>query len=80
MLGIIHEVILIAMIILAFVIIEEGNLIAAVIELGLLSIFLVIVMFQLKAPDVALSATVIGALLVGVFLYTIEEVKKSKSA
>ena len=79
MLGIIHEVILIAMIILAFIIIEENNLIAAVIELGLLSIFLVIVMFQLKAPGVALSGTVIGALIVGTFLYTVEEVKKSRN-
>ncbi len=79
MLGIIHEVILIAMIILALLIVEEDNLLAAVIELAMLSVFLVIIMFQLKAPDVALSATVIGALMIGIFIYTIEGVKGSKS-
>lgn len=78
MLGIIHEVILIAMIVLALIIVLEDDLLAAVIELALLSIFLAIVMFQLRAPDVALSATVIGALMIGIFIYTIEEVKRSK--
>ncbi|MFO7991896.1 MAG: hydrogenase subunit MbhD domain-containing protein [Thermoplasmata archaeon] len=79
MLGIIHEVILISMIVLALIIVEEKDLLNAVVELALLSTFLIVVMFQLKAPDVALSAAVIGALMIGTFIYTIEGVKKSKS-
>lgn len=80
MLEIIHEVILIAMIILALIIVEEDRLLNAVVELALLSTFLIVTMFLLKAPDVALSAAVVGALLIGAFIYTIEGVKKSKSA
>jgi len=79
MLEIIHEIILIAMIILAVIIVEEDKLLNAVVELALLSTFLIIVMFLLQAPDVALSAAVVGALLIGAFIYTIEGVKKSKS-
>ena len=79
MLGIIHEIILIAMIILALITVEMKNLLNAVIGLAMLSTFLIIIMFQLKAPDVALSAAVIGALMIGTFIYTIEGVKKSKS-
>ncbi len=80
MLGIIHEIILIAMIVLAVIIVEEDELLNAVVELALLSTFLIVVMFLLQAPDVALSAAVVGALLIGAFIYTIEGVKKSKSA
>lgn len=79
MLEIIHEIILIAMIILALIIVEEDRLLNAVVELALLSTFLIVTMFLLKAPDVALSAAVVGALLIGAFIYTIEGVKKSKS-
>ncbi len=79
MLGIIHEIVLIAMIVLAVIIILEEGRLKAVIELALLSVLLVIIMFQLQAPDVALSATVIGALMIGAFIYAIEEVKKSRS-
>lgn len=79
MLGIIHEVVLIAMILLAVVIIEQRNLIKAVIAFALLNLMLAIALFQLKAPDVALSAIVVSALLIGIFLYTIEEVGASKS-
>lgn len=79
MLGIIHEVILLSMIFLALIIVEEDDLLNAVIELALLSTFLIVIMFQLKAPDVALSAAVIGALLIGTFIYTIEGVKRSKN-
>ncbi|MFW6176339.1 MAG: hydrogenase subunit MbhD domain-containing protein [Thermoplasmatota archaeon] len=78
MLEIIHEIILIAMIILAIIIVEENELLNAVVELALLSTFLIVTMFLLKAPDVALSAAVVGALLIGAFIYTIEGVKKSK--
>ncbi len=79
MLGIIHEIILIAMIILAVIIVEEDKLLNAVVELALLSTFLIVIMFLLQAPDVALSAAVVGALLIGAFIYTIEGVKKSKN-
>jgi len=79
MLEIIHEIILIAMIILAIIIVEEDKLLNAVVELALLSTFLIVIMFLLQAPDVALSAAVVGALLIGAFIYTIEGVKKSKN-
>ena len=78
MLGIIREIILIAMIVLAIIIVEEDELLNAVVELALLSTFLIVIMFLLKAPDVALSAAVVGALLIGAFIYTIEGVRKSK--
>ncbi len=67
------------MIVLAVIIVEEDELLNAVVELALLSTFLIVIMFQLKAPDVALSAAVIGALMIGTFIYTIEGVKKSKN-
>lgn len=78
MLEIIREIILIAMIVLAIIIVEEDELLNAVVELALLSTFLIVIMFLLKAPDVALSAAVVGALLIGAFIYTIEGVRKSK--
>ena len=73
---IIHEILLIVMIIISIAVIEEENLIGAVIEFSLLSLIFVIVLFQLKAPDVALSSIVVGALIIGVFIFTIEEVRQ----
>ncbi|MFP4000275.1 MAG: hydrogenase subunit MbhD domain-containing protein [Thermoplasmata archaeon] len=75
MLRIIRELMLIAMIILAVVIVSEDKAIKAVIELALLSLMFVGVLFLLQAPDVALSAIVVGAILLGIFLYTIQEVE-----
>ena len=72
---IIHELLLVSMIILSIAVIEEKNLIGAVIEFSLLSLIFVIILFQLEAPDVALSAIVVGALIIGVFIFTIEEVE-----
>ncbi len=72
---IIHEILLVSMIILSIAVIEEKNLIGAVIEFSLLSLIFVITLFQLEAPDVALSAIVVGALIIGVFIFTIEEVE-----
>lgn len=79
MLGIIHKVILIAMMILAIIIIEEDTSIRAVMELALFSLLFVVSLFLLKAPDVALSAIVVGAIVLGLFLYTIEEVEGLKN-
>ncbi len=73
MIKIIHEFILIGMIILALVIVEEEDLLQAVIGFALLQTLLVISLFLLKAPDVALSAIVVGALIIGIFIYTIQE-------
>lgn len=73
MIKIIHEFILIAMIILALVIVAEEDLLRAVIGFALLQTLLVISLFLLKAPDVALSAIVVGALIIGIFIYTIQE-------
>ncbi len=75
MLGIIHEIVLISMIILSFLVIEDKNLISAVIKFALVSLLMVLALFYLKAPDVALSAIVVGALVIGLFIYTIEEVE-----
>ncbi len=79
MLGIIHEIVLIAMMLLAVVVIEQRNLLRAVIAFALLNLMLTVALFQLKAPDVALSAIVVSAVLIGIFLYTIEEVSTSKN-
>ncbi|MGC9307420.1 MAG: hydrogenase subunit MbhD domain-containing protein [Thermoplasmatota archaeon] len=79
MLGIIHEIVLIAMILLAVAVIEQKHLLKAVIAFALLNLMLTIALFQLKAPDVALSAIVVSALLIGIFLYTIEEVGTSRN-
>ncbi|MBO8174281.1 MAG: DUF4040 domain-containing protein [Thermococcus sp.] len=76
--GIIHEFLLFVMIVIAIAVIEENNLISAVVKYALLSLVFILVLFQLKAPDVALSAIVVGAIIIGIFLFTIEEVEKSE--
>ncbi|ALM75509.1 Na+/H+ antiporter, MbhD-like subunit [Thermococcus barophilus] len=65
------------MVITALAVIEERDLVVAVVKYALLSLIFVLVLFQLKAPDVALSAIVVGAVIIGIFLFTIEEVEKS---
>jgi multicomponent Na+:H+ antiporter subunit A len=77
--AIIHEILLIFIVILAVLTVEQRDLIKAVISFALLNLILAIVLFQLKAPDVALSAIVVSALLIGIFLYTIREVNKLRS-
>ncbi len=73
--AIILKILLISMIVVSVAVVEERNLIAAVIDFSLLSLIFVVVLFQLKAPDVALSAIVVGALVIGIFIFTIEEVR-----
>ncbi|GEM_PF-556125 len=75
MLGIIHELLLIGMIVTAVIIVLETKTIRAVLELALFSLLFVIVLFLLKAPDVALSAIVVGAMILGLLLYTVQEVE-----
>jgi uncharacterized MnhB-related membrane protein len=79
MLEIIHEIVLLLMLLLAVVIIEERNLIKATIGFALLSLMFAVALFQLHAPDVALSAIVVNALLLGIFIYVIEGVMTSKN-
>ncbi|NJF24451.1 hydrogenase subunit MbhD domain-containing protein [Thermococcus sp. Bubb.Bath] len=74
MLGTIHEVLLMAIILLSVSVIEAGKLTSAVLRYGLLSLAFIIVLIQLRAPDVALSAVVVGAIVTGLFLYAIKEV------
>lgn len=74
--GIILELLLVAMIILSMAVIEEKNLVNAVVKYAFLSLAFVLVLVLLKAPDVALSAIVVGAVVIGVFLFTIREVEK----
>ena len=74
--GIIHEVLLIALILSSIAVIEEKRLVSAVIKYALMGLIFIVVLLQLRAPDVALSAIVVGAIVIGVFLYTIKEVEK----
>ncbi|RLF77518.1 sodium:proton antiporter [Thermococci archaeon] len=74
--GIIHEVLLIALILSSVAVIEEKRLVSAVIKYALMGLIFIVVLLQLRAPDVALSAIVVGAIVIGVFLYTIKEVEK----
>ena len=74
MLGTILDVVFIAMVILAVAVIEEKNLVSAIVKYSLLSLLFVLALFELRAPDVALSAIVVGAVVIGLFLFTIEEV------
>ncbi|MDK2784123.1 MAG: energy-converting hydrogenase subunit [Thermococcaceae archaeon] len=76
MAGIILDVLLLVMIVLSIAVIEEKNLVNAVVKYAFLSLAFVLVLTLLKAPDVALSAIVVGAVVIGVFLFTIREVEK----
>ncbi len=71
----VFEIMLLLMIVLAIVAIEDRNLIGSIIELSLLTLVFGTVLFMLKAPDVALSALVVGGIIIGLFLYTIREVE-----
>lgn len=74
--GIIHEALLIALILSAVTVVEERHMVSAVVKYALMSLLFIIILLQLRAPDVALSAIVVGAIVIGVFLYTIKEVEK----
>ncbi|ASJ10571.1 sodium:proton antiporter [Thermococcus sp. P6] len=74
--GTILELLLIVMIILSIAVVEEENLVNAVVKYAFLSLAFVLALVLLKAPDVALSAIVVGALVIGLFLFTIREVEK----
>ena len=74
--GIIHEALLIALILSSIAVIEEKRLVSAVIKYALMGLIFIVVLLQLRAPDVALSSIVVGAIVIGVFLYTIKEVEK----
>ncbi|HDH44701.1 MAG TPA: DUF4040 domain-containing protein [Thermococcus sp.] len=74
--GIILEILFIIMIVLSIAVIEEKNLVNAVVKYAFLSLTFVLVLVLLKAPDVALSAIVVGAVVIGAFLFTIREVEK----
>ncbi|AFL95631.1 putative multisubunit sodium/hydrogen antiporter, MnhG subunit [Thermococcus cleftensis] len=76
MLGTILDVLFVTMIILAIAVVEEGNLVTAIVKYSLLSLLFILALFELNAPDVALSAIVVGAVVIGVFLFTVEEVRK----
>jgi len=74
--GIILEILFIIMIFLSIAVVEEKNLVNAVVKYAFLSLTFVLVLVLLKAPDVALSAIVVGAVIIGAFLFTIKEVEK----
>ncbi|KUH33444.1 sodium:proton antiporter [Thermococcus celericrescens] len=76
MLGTILDVVFLAMMILAVAVVEERNLVSAVVKYSLLSLLFILALFELNAPDVALSAIVVGAIVIGVFLFTIKGVTR----
>ncbi|MCK4247053.1 MAG: DUF4040 domain-containing protein [Methanomicrobia archaeon] len=76
MLEIIHEILLILLVVLAIIIIESKNFISAVIIYGVLSAIFAVVLFQLQAPDVALSSIVAGVALFGTFIFVIRKTEE----
>ncbi|NJE02253.1 hydrogenase subunit MbhD domain-containing protein [Thermococcus sp. JdF3] len=74
--GTILDVVFLAMMILAVAVVEERNLVSAVVKYSLLSLLFILALFELNAPDVALSAIVVGAIVIGVFLFTIKGVTR----
>jgi multicomponent Na+:H+ antiporter subunit A len=76
MLEIIHEILLIVIVVLAIIIIESKNFISAIIVYGVLSAIFAVVLFQLQAPDVALSSIVAGIALFGVFIFVIHKTEE----
>jgi len=76
MLEIIHEILLIVIVVLAIIIIESKNFISAIIVYGVLSGIFAVVLFQLQAPDVALSSIVAGIALFGVFIFVIHKTEE----
>ncbi|MCK4432736.1 MAG: DUF4040 domain-containing protein [Methanomicrobia archaeon] len=76
MLEIIHEILLILLVVLAIIIIESKNFISAVIIYGVLSAIFAVVLFQLQAPDVALSSIVAGVALFGIFIFVIRKTEE----
>ena len=73
--GTILSVLMAAMVLLAVSVVESREPVRAVIRYGLLGLVFVLVLILLRAPDVALSAVVVGAVLTGLFLYAVGEVK-----
>lgn len=76
MLEIIHEILLMVIVVLAIIIIESKNFISAIILYGVLSGIFAVVLFQLQAPDVALSSIVAGIALFGVFIFVIHKTEE----
>lgn len=68
---IIHQAFLLLLPISALIIIFMKNLINAVIIFSVLSLFVIIAVYQLRAPDVALSLLLVNAISVVLFLFTI---------
>ncbi|MBU7043743.1 MAG: DUF4040 domain-containing protein [Theionarchaea archaeon] len=69
----IHQAFLILLPVSALVVIFMKNLINAVIIFSVLSLFVIVAVYQLKAPDVALSLLLVNALSVVLFLFTIHK-------
>ena len=76
MLEIIHEILLILLVVLAVMIIESKNFISAIILYGVLSVIFAAVLFQLQAPDVALSSIVAEGALFGIFIFIIQRTER----
>ncbi len=74
--GIIHEILLVVLIGVAIGILESKDFIRAIILYGVLSAIFAVVLFQLQAPDVALSSIVAGGALFGIFIFIIYKTER----
>ncbi|MFA4669136.1 DUF4040 domain-containing protein [Pyrococcus kukulkanii] len=75
MLGIILSLIIIG---LALVVVLHRDFLASLITYGLVSLAFILLLLLLKAPDVALSAIVVGALVTGLFIFAYESTRENR--
>ena len=73
MLGTILSLILIG---LALVVVLHRDFLASLITYGLVSLAFILLLLLLKAPDVVLSAIVVGALVTGLFIFAYESTEE----
>ncbi|ASJ16696.1 cation:proton antiporter [Thermococcus chitonophagus] len=74
MLGTILSLVIIG---LALVVVLHRDFLASLITYGLVSLAFILLLLLLKAPDVALSAIVVGALVTGLFIFAYESTGES---
>lgn len=73
MTSIIHYALLVLLPVVGMSALLMKNLISAVIVYTILSLFTAVVIFQLRAPDVALSLLVVNAVAAAIFLFTVHK-------
>jgi energy-converting hydrogenase B subunit D len=71
--DVIHHILLGLLPVTAFATIFMKNLINAAIVYSVLCLLVALVIFQLKAPDVALSLLLVNAVAVAIFLFAVQK-------